>query len=106
MPRDTGTTENPARPARAYSRLRRLAPNRITLAAFCLGAVSVAGFAPLYLYALPILTLATLLLLLRAADSPKRAAAIGWWFGLGFFLFGVSWVYVSLSTFGAMPVPL
>src|SRR5512145_939607 len=40
------------------------------------------------------------------APSPRRAFAIGWWFGLGFFLTGVSWVYVSLHNFGAMPMPL
>jgi apolipoprotein N-acyltransferase len=53
-----------------------------------------------------LITLGALLVLWRSADSPRRAAAIGWWFGLGFFLFGVSWVYVSLNTFGAMPAPL
>ena len=74
-------------------------------AAFLLGAVTVAGFAPLYLFPLPIVTLA--LLFTAWVDlTGKRAAAIGWWFGLGFFLTGVSWVYVSLHTFGAMPAPL
>jgi apolipoprotein N-acyltransferase len=30
----------------------------------------------------------------------------GFWFGLGFFAAGVSWVYVSMSEFGGMPLPL
>jgi apolipoprotein N-acyltransferase len=88
------------------SRLTRFAPDRVAFGAFCLGALTVAGFAPLYLYPLPLLTLAALVVLARGAGSPRRASAIGWWFGLGFFLFGVSWVYVSLNTFGAMPAPL
>ena len=106
MPRDIGTADDASPRAQSGSRFRRLAPDRITLGAFFLGALTVAGFAPLYLYPLPVFTVAALFLLWRSAASPRRAAAIGWWFGLGFFLFGVSWVYVSLHTFGAMPAPI
>lgn len=76
------------------------------LAATLLGAASVAGYAPLYLFPLPIVTLAALMLLWHGAGSPRRAAWLGWYYGLGFFLAGVSWVYVSLHTFGAMPAPV
>ncbi len=87
--------------------LARLAHGRIAaLVAFFLGAVSVAGYAPLYLYPLPIATLALLMLQWHAADGAGRAARLGWWYGLGFFLTGVSWVYVSLHDFGAMPAPV
>src|SRR3954469_713253 len=106
MPHDIGTTGNTPPSARARNRFRALAPDRHTLGAFALGAASIAGFAPLYLYPLPIATLTALLVLWLAAETPRRAAIIGWWFGIGFFLFGVSWVYVSLNTFGAMPAPL
>jgi apolipoprotein N-acyltransferase len=71
-----------------------------------LGALTVAGFAPLYWYPLPILTLAALMWLWSRASTPRQTFALGWWFGLGFFLTGVSWVYVSLSTFGGMPAAL
>jgi apolipoprotein N-acyltransferase len=84
----------------------RLALDRSSIGAFALGAATVAGYAPLYLYPLPVITLALLAWLWNDAPSPRRAAAIGWWFGLGFFLTGVSWVYVSLHNFGAMPLPL
>jgi len=77
-----------------------------SLIAFLLGAATVAGFAPLYLFPLPMLTLAALMLQWHAADTPRRAAWLGWYFGLGYFLTGVSWVYVSLHTFGAMPAPV
>ena len=74
--------------------------------AFVLGAVTVAGFAPFYLYPLPVVTLAGLFYLWSRAERPRAAAAIGFAYGLGLFLFGVSWVYVSLHDFGAMPAPL
>ncbi|HEX2826612.1 MAG TPA: apolipoprotein N-acyltransferase [Burkholderiales bacterium] len=106
MPRDTGTAEHGEPRARSRRLVERLALDRLTIGAFLLGPLSVLGFAPLYLYPLPILALAALFLLWLGASTPRRAAAIGWWFGVGFFLAGVSWVYVSLNTFGAMPAPL
>ena len=70
------------------------------------GAVTVLGFAPFYLFPLPIATLALLIVLWRGAASRRDAALIGFSFGLGYFLAGVSWVYVSLHDFGAMPALL
>ena len=70
------------------------------------GVVTVLGFAPFYLFPLPVATLALLVVLWRRSSSRSHAAAIGFAFGLGFFLAGVSWVYVSLHDFGAMPAPL
>jgi hypothetical protein len=75
-------------------------------AALALGAASVFGFAPFHLSALPILTLALLFVLWRQSPSPRAAAAQGFAFGLGFFLTGTSWVYISLHTFGGMPAGL
>ena len=71
--------------------------------ALTLGAISVAGFAPFHLYALPILALAFLFLLWEERASARSAAWLGFVFGLGFFLTGTSWVYISLHTFGGMP---
>ena len=70
-----------------------------------LGALAVAGFAPLGWFPLPILSLAGLFLLARDA-APGHAFRLGWSYGLGLFLTGVSWVYVSISTYGGMPAPL
>ena len=92
--------------ADAAARPRWRVPDRTCLAAAALGAVTVAGFAPFHLYPLPVVTIALLAWLWNDAGSPRRAGVIGWWFGLGFFLTGVSWVYVSLHDFGAMPMPL
>jgi apolipoprotein N-acyltransferase len=81
-------------------------PRRPLLAAFLAGALAVAGFAPLYLFPLPVLTLALLLQLCTRAPGAWHAGRLGFAFGLGLFLTGVSWVYVSLHDFGAMPAPL
>ncbi|MDB5808598.1 MAG: lnt [Betaproteobacteria bacterium] len=77
----------------------------LPLAAIC-GGAGVLGFAPFGYYPVLIAMLAVLLVLWRRADSPRHAAYIGFVFGLGFFLSGVSWVYVSLHDFGAMPAVL
>ena len=67
------------------------------------GAAGVLCFAPFGLFWLaPLIWLSLFYGLLKAA-SPRQALLIGLSFGLGFFLTGVSWVYVSLSVFGGMP---
>lgn len=71
-----------------------------------LGAATVAGFAPLEIFPLPFVTLALLFMLWRGASTPRYAALIGFSWGLGFFLVGVSWVYVSLHDVGDMALPL
>jgi len=83
-----------------------LRPGRAFLAAFLLGAATVLGFAPFGLAPLPMFTAAGLLWLWQEAAAPRRAAVLGFAFGLGLFLAGVSWVYVSLHQFGAMPALL
>lgn len=70
------------------------------------GAACVFGFAPFYAWPVPLLALAVLFALWRPAASPWRAALTGYAFGLGYFLVGTSWVYVSLHRYGAMPAPL
>jgi len=83
-----------------------LRPARAALAAFALGTATVPGFAPAGFAVLPFLTAAGLLWLWQQAATPRRAAALGFAFGMGLFLAGVSWVYISLHEFGAMPAPL
>ena len=79
---------------------------RTLLAALLLGAATVAGFAPFEIFPLPFVTLALLFMLWRGAATPCYAALIGFCWGLGFFLAGVSWVYVSLHDVGDMALPL
>jgi len=79
---------------------------RAPLIAALLGAATVFGFAPFYLFPLPVFTLAGLVLLWQYAPHRLAVALLGFCFGLGEFLAGVSWVYVSLHDFGAMPALL
>ncbi len=75
-------------------------------AALLLGAATVLGFAPFGLFPLPIASLALLFALCARAASPRRAAACGFAWGLGCFLAGVSWVYVSMHDVGGMAAPI
>ena len=84
----------------------RLPAVRDPALAFGFGAITVAGFAPFYLFALPVLTLAALFGLCERATKHRGRFLLGLIWGLGCFLGGVSWVYVSLHDFGAMPAPL
>ena len=74
--------------------------------ALAAGAVAVAGFSPAGWSVLEPLALGLLFYLWLRTDSPRRAALLGFAFGLGHFGVGVSWIYVSLHDFGAMPAPL
>ncbi|AXS80866.1 apolipoprotein N-acyltransferase [Dechloromonas sp. HYN0024] len=67
------------------------------------GVVGVGCFAPVGLFWLAPLVWLAFFILLRQAESPRQGLLTGLAFGLGFFLTGVSWVYVSLSVFGGMP---
>jgi apolipoprotein N-acyltransferase len=73
--------------------------------AFVAGAATVLAFAPAGAYPVAFVMLA-LLVHHWAGAPPARCFLAGFWFALGFFLAGVSWVYVSMSEFGGMPVPL
>jgi apolipoprotein N-acyltransferase len=75
-------------------------------AALAAGLLYVAAFAPLGWYPLAALALALLYGLGLRQQQVRDAAALGFAFGLGAFLGGVSWVYVSLSVFGGMPMAL
>lgn len=69
------------------------------------GALVTLSLAPFGLWPLGILSLA---LLARLLDdlTPRQALWRGWCYGAGFWLAGVSWVYVSIHVYGYAPVPL
>ena len=60
------------------------------------------GFAPYDIWPLVLASIATLFWLLRD-QSPRHAALTGLCYGLGLFGFGVSWLYVSIHTYGYTP---
>ena len=68
------------------------------------GALAVGGFAPLNIWPLPVLSLALLFGLLARTASSRSGFLIGLAWGLGFFLTGVSWIFISLSVYGGMPI--
>ena len=84
------------------NRLPERAVGRYGLAAL-IGAAGVLCFAPFGLFWLAPVIWGGLFALLLRAESPRQGLLSGLAFGLGFFLCGVSWVYVSLSVFGGMP---
>jgi apolipoprotein N-acyltransferase len=70
-----------------------------------LGATTVFGFAPFYLFPVPILALVVFYRGL-AGLRPHDAFLRGFLFGLGWFMAGVSWVYVSMHDVGEISLPL
>lgn len=70
------------------------------------GAATVLGFAPFQLFPLPLASLALLFGLLAGRRRAGEGFAIGLAWGLGFFVAGVSWLYVALNRFGGMPGPI
>ena len=68
-----------------------------------LGCLLPLAFAPYFLWPLAILLPALLVWLLRRETSPRRTFLSGWLFGIGYFGFGVYWVYNSLHVFGQAP---
>lgn len=73
---------------------------------FLLGLLTVLGFAPFYLFPVPVITLAVLSGFCHKTQNPLHAASLGFCFGMGLFSAGVTWIYVSLHDFGAMPMPV
>jgi len=69
------------------------------------GALVTLSLAPFNLWPLGIVSLLLLAILLDRGSSFK-AAKIGWFYGLGMFGGGVSWVYVSIHDYGYAPAPV
>ena len=76
------------------------------ISSFLLGALTVLGFAPFYLFPVPVITIACLLYFWRKSETPLQAALLGFCFGMGMFGAGVTWIYISLHEFGAVPIPI
>jgi apolipoprotein N-acyltransferase len=68
------------------------------------GAASATGFAPLNLWPVTLLCFALFIHLVAQAKSGKRAALIGWLFGVGHFTIGNNWIAVAFTFQAAMPI--
>ena len=64
------------------------------------------GFSPINFFPAALAALVMLVHLWMRAPSPRAAFRLGFFFGLGLYGTGVSWIFISLNRFGAMPVPL
>lgn len=70
------------------------------------GLVCVFGFAPFGAFPVPVLALAVLFALWGRAVTSRKAAWLGFAFGLGLFSAGIGWIYVALHDYGNMPALL
>ncbi|HKW83691.1 MAG TPA: apolipoprotein N-acyltransferase, partial [Burkholderiaceae bacterium] len=68
-----------------------------------LGIAHTQAFAPHDWWWLQILSLAGLAALIADAPRARVAAATGYAFGLGWFLSGIWWLYISMHVYGEMP---
>ena len=66
---------------------------------FVAGALLALAFAPVNFYLIAIISPAILLYSFLFV-TPRHAAWLGWWFGMGFFGVGVSWGFVAIYVFG------
>ncbi len=70
---------------------------------YLLGAFAVLAFAPFYIFPAAILSLIGIIYLWLKTDSAKSAFKLGFQFGLGLYVVGIYWIYISLHDFGGMP---
>ena len=70
------------------------------------GGGGVLAFAPFYCWPLALVSLGVLFALWHRGTSVWRAFLTGFAWGLGLFVAGVSWIYVSLHVYGNMPAIL
>lgn len=68
------------------------------------GALVTFSFAPFHLWPLGLLGL--LIFTWLSNQSHKRPFLVGWLFGLGYFISGAYWVYISIHEHGGVPAPL
>lgn len=68
-----------------------------------MGAATSLAFAPYSIWPIAIISLALLVVMATKQTSRKRAFCFGWVWGFGLFGLGLSWVHVSIDTFGGVP---
>lgn len=73
------------------------------LVVFIAGAILPLAFSPVNFYFFAFLS-PSILFYSFLFVSPRRAAWLGWWFGMGFFGVGVSWGFVAIYVFGLSSV--
>lgn len=70
------------------------------------GSIYPLGFAPFDFWPATLGSLAVLFYLLLGTQERRAAFFTGWWFGVGQYAVGVSWIYVSIRVYGSASLPL
>lgn len=78
-------------------------PRRALPLAVVFGVMQAQAFAPTGWWWMQLLALTGLMVLLRASRSTRIAGLTGAAFGLGWFLSGIWWLYISMHVYGGMP---
>jgi apolipoprotein N-acyltransferase len=96
------TGPDPASPpgpalARLRARLLALGPWRRRAAAAGLGVLSTLALPPVHLVPLLIPAFSGLVWMSAGAATPRRAFAVGWWFGFGAGVTGLYWIGIALT---------
>lgn len=76
------------------------------LAALVLGFLAATGFQPLGLWPLALAAMALFAALIGEAPDARRAASLGWLFGLAHFTFGNNWIATAFTHQAEMPAVL
>lgn len=81
---------------------------RLSLPVACLlallfGAVCIFGFAPFFVWWLPVVAYSAWFWLLSRFAPPHQALILGACFGFAYFASGVGWLYISLNHYGGVP---
>ena len=69
--------------------------------AFLLGGVATLALPPVYAFPLLFAVFPPLLWMLEATKRKRESFAVGWWFGFGYFIFGLYWIGNALLVFAA-----
>lgn len=79
---------------------------RPRLAAFVLGLLTATGFQPLALWPLALVGIGLFALLVERAEGWRKAALLGWIFGIGHFTLGNAWIATAFTYQAQMPAGL
>ena len=79
-----------------YNKWRNNLFRHTKFCSFLLGIISVAGLPPYYLFPACILSFSLLFYLLTKVNTLTKSFAIGYWFGVGHFGLGLSWIANAL----------